>query len=265
MSPRRAWSGPLATVRALVDLALPVTCAACGRPDHLLCAACADELAGCLWPTGPVPARPWPTPPGLPPVHSAGRYAGPLAAVVAAYKDDSRRDCAGLLGDLLARSVDAAVAASPGLLATLGRGDGPVLVVPVPSSAASRRTRGDAPMLALSRRSLAGLDPGEALVADALRTRRRVADQAGLGARERAVNLEHAMAVRPRWQPALTGAACVVVDDVLTTGSTLLEATRALRSGGASAVVAATICATQRRGGARAGGPAGAQQTPSQR
>jgi len=264
MSPRRAWPGPIGTLRALADLALPVGCAACGRPDHLLCAACAVGLAACLWPAGPIPVRPWPAPPGLAPVHSAGRYAGPLAAVVAAYKDDGRRDCAGLLGDLLARSVDAAIAGSAALVATLGHGDGPVLVVPVPSSAASRRRRGDAPLVTLARRALVGLDPDEALLADALRTRRRVADQAGLGARERAVNLEHAMAVRPSWEAVVQGAACVVVDDVLTTGSTLLEATRALRSGGASAVVAATICATQRRGRAPVGVTAGAQQTPRQ-
>ena len=99
-----------------------------------------------------------------------------------------------------------------------------MLVVPVPSSAAARRSRGDAPLVALARRALAGFGPAEALLADALQPRRRVADQAGLGARARAVNLEHALVVRPRWAPVLEGAACVVVDDVLTTGATLVEA-----------------------------------------
>jgi predicted amidophosphoribosyltransferase len=251
MSALRARSGPIAVVRSLTDLALPLGCAACGCPDQLLCPGCVADLGACLWPTGPAAVRPRPTPAGLPPVHSAGRYAGSLAAVVTAYKDDGRRDCGGLLGALLAGALDAAVSGCPELTGLLGRGDGPVLVVPVPSSAASRRRRGDAPLLALAARAVTGFGRAEALLADALRPRRRVADQAGLGARERAVNLEHALTVRRRWEPVVRRSACVVVDDVLTTGSTLVEAARALRSGGAEVVVAATICATQRRSGNR--------------
>lgn len=250
MSPPPPWSGPVGArgaVAALADLALPVGCAACGRPDHLVCPACRAEIGASLWPLGPSSVRPQPAPAQLPPVHSCAPYAGALAAVVAAYKDDGRRDCADLLGGLLARSLDAALAGCPQLVGLLRRGDGPVLVVPVPSSAAARRSRGDAPLVALVDRALDGFGPTEALLADALEPRRRVADQVGLGARERVVNLEHALAVRPRWDPVVEGASCVVVDDVLTTGATLVEAARALRAGGAAVVVAATICATQRR------------------
>jgi predicted amidophosphoribosyltransferase len=264
-------------LRALTDLALPVSCAACGQPDDQVCRGCLDELDRCLWFGGPRPVRPDPCPSLLPTVHATGRYEGPLAALVAAYKDDGRRDCAALLGGYLARAVDAAVAGCRPAVDVLAHHNGPLLVVPAPSSRASVRARGDAPLVALAALAVGGFAAEEAVVAEALRPRRRVADQAGLGARERAVNLEHSMVVQPHWTQAVEGAVCVVVDDVLTTGATLVEAGRALRSGGAVAVVAATICATQRRVPASnqrtAGGrfhpahgrPASAQQTPGKR
>src|SRR5689334_22646366 len=174
MSHSSGLSRPVGAVRALVGLALPLQCAACGRSDHLLCPDCTADVRASLWPSGPAAVRPRPPPAGLPVVHSAGPYAGSLAAVVAAYKDDGRRDCEGVLGALLARSVDAALAACAELGALLRRGDGPVLVVPVPSSATARRRRGDAPLAALAARAVAGFDPREAVLADALRPRRRV-------------------------------------------------------------------------------------------
>ena len=42
------------------------------------------------------------------------------------------------------------------------------------------------------------------------------------------------------------GAVCLLVDDIVTTGSTLVEAGRVLRETGAAHVVAVTIAATRR-------------------
>jgi predicted amidophosphoribosyltransferase len=178
---------------------------------------------------------------------SAAPFAPPLSRIVAAYKDDGRRDCLPVLAALLAAAVTEAIARSQVARQILGRGNGPILLVPVPTSPAARRARGDAPLVAVARAAVTDFGEREVRCADVLRLRRPVADQAGLDAAARARNLEHAMTVRRPWESAVPGAVCLVVDDVLTTGATLLEAARELRRNNAREVLAATICATQRR------------------
>ena len=98
-----------------------------------------------------------------------------------------------------------------------------------------------------SSRARCGTSATRALVATGvLRHTRRVGDQAGLGRDARAANLAGALAVRPRARDAVRGAACLVVDDVLTTGATVAEAARALRSDGAAHVAAATLAVRAR-------------------
>ena len=232
----------------LAALALPATCASCGAADEAVCRACRFEVDAAVWPEGPRNVRPQPCPAGMPQVWGSAPYGGALGRLVAAYKDDDRRDLSAVLAPLLAASVDAAIAGSTAS-DVLAKGNGPVLVVPAPTSRQARRRRGDAPLLALAQGAADGYADTEVLCADALRLRRRVADQAGLTARQRRVNLEHAIEVRPRWARTVAGSTCVLVDDVLTTGATLVEAARALRRDGANEVVAATICATPRRVG----------------
>jgi predicted amidophosphoribosyltransferase len=71
---------------------------------------------------------------------------------------------------------------------------------------------------------------------------RAVADQAGLTTRERAANLAGALRAT-----GVAGLPVVVVDDVMTTGATLVEAARALAAGGHPVAGAAVVAATRRR------------------
>ena len=79
--------------------------------------------------------------------------------------------------------------------------------------------------------------------ADVLLLTRSVRDSAGLGTAERRVNLSGAMVART----APAGWAAVLVDDIVTTGSTLSEARRALVEAGWPVLGAAVVAATPRR------------------
>jgi predicted amidophosphoribosyltransferase len=187
----------------------------------------------------PVVVRPRPLPPHLPTTHAALAYADPVRAAVTAYKDADRRDLVAVLGPVLGRAADEAVGRA-------GWARSPVLVVPAPSSAASVRRRGDAPLEQLARWMAQRHGDGRWQVAPALRHARRVQDQSGLGIGDRRRNLAHALAVKPRWLNVVRDSHVLLVDDVITTGATLAEACRALHRAGALRVVAATVAAAQR-------------------
>lgn len=235
----------------LAGLVLPVDCAGCGAARVLLCAGCREALSGAR----ALRARPFPRPDGLPVVHAAAVYEGPVRAVLLAHKERGALPLAGPLGAALAAAVRTGTT-GPGAAGTRvggGWGEGPpeqeVALVPVPSARRQVRARGHDParriaLAAAGRLRRAGVP---ARVAPVLRLRRAVRDQAGLGARQRRENLAGALEVCPGGARLTDGAELVLVDDVITTGATLAEAARALRAAGLgqgaaprAAVVAAT-------------------------
>ncbi|MGW8766580.1 ComF family protein [Streptomyces sp. NPDC055815] len=206
--------------REIAGLVLPVACGGCGRPRTELCPACADALAG----AAPRRVRPSPEPAGLPSVHAAAPYAEAVRELLIAHKERGALTLAGPLGGALAGAVEAAAGPAKGLA------DGPLLLVPVPSSRPSVRARGHDPTRRIALAAAAGLRRAgrPARVVPVLRQRRYVADQAGLGARGRLANLSGALEVVPGGARLLTAGKVVLVDDLMTTGASLAEAARAL-------------------------------------
>lgn len=227
----------LGLVADALDLVLPGSCAGCRTPGGLLCPVCRARLAG--------PASPaWPRPPpaGLPTPWAVAAYDGAVRCAIVAYKERARRELAKPLGEALARAVAAGSRSAEEYAEEF-------YVVPVPSRRRAVSRRGHDPGMTMAEAALAdlrrrGLPVG---LAGVLRHRRRVADQAGLDAGERAANLAGALVVPPRYQPAIRGRRLVLADDVMTTGATLAEAARALRAAGARVDAAAVVAATPRR------------------
>ena len=205
---------PLLTVRgALADalsLAFPTWCAGCDLPDAALCPPCRAQLA-------PQPRR---RSAGGLEIWSGVSFEGVAARVVRAFKEDGRTGLAGAL--------------APALAAALAVWDPQVAVVPIPASRSSVRRRGYRPVELIARR--AGVRPRRLL-----RVSPTTRDQRGLTRDARRANVAGSMLAHDA-----AGVRVVLIDDVVTTGATLAEAARALRSAGAVVVGAATVAATAR-------------------
>jgi predicted amidophosphoribosyltransferase len=217
---------------ALLDLALPQECAGCEEGGTRWCAACARVLAE----TAANPLGrcvPQPCPAGFPRTAAAAAYDGVVRSAVLAHKERGRL--------ALVRPLAAALA---GAARTLDMAPGPIVLVPAPSRRATVRARGQDHALRLSRRTanLLRQTGADVTAAGLLLPARELADQSGLDAAARAANLAGALRARRR----LDGLTVVLIDDVVTSGATLVEAARALTAAGARVSGAAVVAATQR-------------------
>lgn len=215
----RAWN-------ALIDLLLPPACAGCCAAidePRTLCAACDAQLPRLRHELASRPA--------LSACVAAAEFCGPVEEWIRRFKYP-RPGLAGL---------DVASAALARMLAveSAARAPGPPpdLVVPVPLHPRRLRSRGFNPA-GLAARHVA-LACGARCDPHVLQRVRDTPSQTGLDRRARRRN------VRGAFVCGAALPACVwLVDDVLTTGSTLSEAARVLRRQGAHCVVGVALAAT---------------------
>jgi predicted amidophosphoribosyltransferase len=232
---------------ALLDalaVVAPTNCVGCAADDRALCAACALEL------------RPRPTNGRLPdgtPLVTSLRYDGVVRRIVLAYKEEGRTDVARSLAAPLAAAIGCALSSvqpaaqqpaqsapqqQPAVqqpiqqpIATATRS---VQLCAVPTSRVAFRRRGYDPVRLLLRSA------GLPRAADVLVPTRRHEKQKLLDRSAREQNLAGWLRARH----PLSGQEFIVVDDVITTGSTLAEAVRAIRDGGGEVLSAVALAST---------------------
>jgi ComF family protein len=221
-------------VAAAGDLLLGAHCHGCGTAWWGVCPDCRAELTQ----RRPRWTRPDPCPAGFPRTVTSSAYDPLLRGLVNAHKERQALGLTPVLGLRLAYSVRALVRARsvpPGA---------PLALVPVPSAARAVRDRGFDATAAMARAAARRLRPGyRATVVIALAQTAGVRDQSGLDARARQANLAGGFRLRGR----VPDRPVVLVDDLVTTGSSLTEAARVLRRAGATVLGAATVAATERR------------------
>jgi ComF family protein len=211
----------------LLGILFPDRCAGCGRTGSLLCDRCRARI------------RPYPgTARALSLAANGDRalldqvaiafvFDGALREAIHRLKYDRVRRMAGPLGELLAQHMRAQPQPAD-------------VLVPVPLHPRRMAERGfnQSELLAQHLSRLSGIP----MLASGLVRSRDTAHQVGLDARERHENVREAFV----WQqPARPPARVLLIDDVLTTGATLVACAHALRLAGTREVRALVLARSQ--------------------
>lgn len=192
---------------SLVDLIFPSRCAVCDRPGKNLCLDCKNLL--------------WIEPrefllSGLA-LYTVTEYSDETSKLLVSLKDKGQFALVAELAQMLRPVIE-----------NLPECESMQYLVPTPSSPENFSKRGFHPMLLLAQ-AVAGKYPSLSVL-NCLRFSRHVKDQVGLTEPERIANLSFSMELNQ----SVTGRVCYLLDDVVTTGATALEAARVLRLGGAT-------------------------------
>ena len=219
--------------RALLDLLYPSRCPFCGRVlergEDRMCTLCQRGLP---WTDGPGPAVE-----GCDLCLSPLFYRGGARDAVHRYKFKGGAGLSGLFGELMSQCLG-------------DRRDGPadlVTWVPLHSKRKKRRGYDQAELLARRVAELRGIPAASTL------EKVRLTDVQSRQSAEadRRANVEGAYRALPGLD--LTGRRVVLVDDVVTTGSTLAQCAACLRCAGAAAVVGLTFARAGHREAWRSG------------
>jgi ComF family protein len=214
--------GLRSAVERALDLALPPTCAGCGAEGDHFCARCRPALESRLERLG-VAEIPRP----LVQLEWCSPFAGPVRAALHALKYAGERRLAVPLGHALATRWRHA-------------GAGGELIVPVPIHGARARERGFDQAVLLADVAAAELGLPSAPI---LERHRPTARQFDLDRSARSGNVAGAfrLVAGAHGNRPLQGRWVVLVDDVVTTGSTLVACADTLLHAGAAGVSALTV------------------------
>lgn len=210
----------------ILDVGFPAVCVGCGTEGAALCPGCLPALSARGGVQGGVPlGLPSTVPLPLLQLEWCAPYAGVVRSALHALKYAGERRLAVPLGTAIAARW-------------LEAGIGGDLLVAVPIHTERLRRRGYDQAVLLAEAAAARL---RLPAVPALARTRATQPQFELGRERRAENVADAFHVRESARAAVTGRWIVLVDDVATTGATLVACAHGLIAAGAAGVSACTV------------------------
>ncbi|GGM79984.1 hypothetical protein GCM10012275_58210 [Longimycelium tulufanense] len=215
-----------AFLAAILDVLFPDSCVGCGEFGSAWCLRCARQLRHLHTVHRPALDN-------GPPAYALGRYQGAARQAVIAYKERGRRNLALAFAAHFAITIPHLPRAGPAP-------DGRWWLVPVPSRRTAARQRGGDHVRRIAAHCATYLTAAghPAIVANPLRLTRGAVDSVGLDAAARAANLAGRIQLRRSGVPP-PDTPVVLLDDVITTGTTVALCTTALHE--ANLVVQASL------------------------
>jgi ComF family protein len=204
------------TLNFVLDLVFPPTCHGCGKVDARWCTTCQTMLQDVPLKLKDIAH------PALDGLCATGHHKGKLQDAIQALKYYNVPELAKPLGKRLADTI----AIKDWTFDT---------IIPVPLFASRFAKRGYNQSYLLSQQVVHM--PNITVQPHFLTRQRDTEAQVGLTASERYVNVKDAFIANP----AVAGLSVLIIDDVVTTGSTLGACAKALKSAGANAVYAMTV------------------------
>lgn len=211
--------GIRAALREAAGVLWPLDCAGCGVAGSAVCNACMQRLTGGIVRESIA---------GVPLV-AAATYEGEVRAIIRQTKELGGRASSRALAVSLVGAIEAVPPTPEGMRRVFVR---------VPSSREGLRRRGFDPVHLVLRRARVRATP--------LRRVRGSGPQKVRSAAQRHAAAVGSLAPSPSLAAQIRGNSVVIIDDVVTTGATALEAVRAVRAAGAKEVVIVAMARAER-------------------
>jgi predicted amidophosphoribosyltransferase len=215
------------SLKSLKELVFSKACISCSVPQFWLCPSC---LAG--WNTNlkksSIDGKP---------IYFKSDYTSKTASVILAAKEGNDLNAIALLASAISQSI---------VFSTLDlRGKGIITLITIPSSTSAIRRRGRDHINILAQHVLKNLEEKSitAYYAPILFQKKSTKDQSELSSRQRMENTKGNFVVKSCEIPQ---GAIYLIDDLITTGASMLEGVRALSEAKISIAAGVTACAVGR-------------------